>query len=79
MVRSVCHKSTRQSPLIWTFAIPSPYPTFLEKLKEYSFLSSEDRESWAELCSRTAHLGEDADNRVRRRHQPADYASKSYV
>ncbi|KAK6750508.1 hypothetical protein RB195_002466 [Necator americanus] len=27
---------------------------------------AEDREGWAELCSRTAHLGEDADNRVRR-------------
>ncbi|KAK6761149.1 hypothetical protein RB195_022277 [Necator americanus] len=26
----------------------------------------EDRESWAELCSRTAHLSEDAGNRVRR-------------
>ncbi|KAK6748519.1 hypothetical protein RB195_001253 [Necator americanus] len=30
---------------------------------------AEDREGWAELCSRTTHLGEDADNRVRR-HQP---------
>ncbi|KAK6726427.1 hypothetical protein RB195_004629 [Necator americanus] len=28
---------------------------------------AEDREGWAELCSRTAHLGEDAGNRVRRR------------
>ncbi|KAK6743815.1 hypothetical protein RB195_010861 [Necator americanus] len=27
---------------------------------------AEDREGWAELCSRTAHLGEDAGNRVRR-------------
>ncbi|KAK6727868.1 hypothetical protein RB195_005503 [Necator americanus] len=27
---------------------------------------AEDREHWAELCSRTAHLGEDAGNRVRR-------------
>ncbi|KAK6735984.1 hypothetical protein RB195_018945 [Necator americanus] len=27
---------------------------------------AEDRESWAELCSRTARLGEDAGNRVRR-------------
>ncbi|KAK6734131.1 hypothetical protein RB195_017732 [Necator americanus] len=27
---------------------------------------AEDREGWAELCSRTAHLGEDAANRVRR-------------
>ncbi|KAK6744132.1 hypothetical protein RB195_011066 [Necator americanus] len=26
---------------------------------------AEDREGWAELCSRTAHLGEDAGNRVR--------------
>ncbi|KAK6727757.1 hypothetical protein RB195_005440 [Necator americanus] len=32
---------------------------------------AEDREGWAELCSRTAHLGEDAGNRVRH-HQPAD-------
>ncbi|KAK6761138.1 hypothetical protein RB195_022270 [Necator americanus] len=31
-----------------------------------------DREGWADLCSRTAHLGEDVDNRVRRCHQPAD-------
>ncbi|KAK6765804.1 hypothetical protein RB195_025615 [Necator americanus] len=30
---------------------------------------AEDREGWAELCSRTAHLGEDEGNRVRRRHQ----------
>ncbi|KAK6764717.1 hypothetical protein RB195_024882 [Necator americanus] len=27
---------------------------------------AEVREGWAELCSRTAHLGEDASNRVRR-------------
>ncbi|KAK6735311.1 hypothetical protein RB195_018483 [Necator americanus] len=27
---------------------------------------AEDREDWAELCSRTAHLGEDAGNRIRR-------------
>ncbi|KAK6735934.1 hypothetical protein RB195_018910 [Necator americanus] len=27
---------------------------------------AEDREGWAELCSRTAHLSEDAGNRVRR-------------
>ncbi|KAK6735133.1 hypothetical protein RB195_018367 [Necator americanus] len=27
---------------------------------------AEDREGWAELCLRTAHLGEDAGNRVRR-------------
>ncbi|KAK6727023.1 hypothetical protein RB195_004992 [Necator americanus] len=27
---------------------------------------AENREGWAELCSRTAHLGEDAGNRVRR-------------
>ncbi|KAK6758622.1 hypothetical protein RB195_016068 [Necator americanus] len=27
---------------------------------------AEDREGWAELCSRTAHLDEDAGNRVRR-------------
>ncbi|KAK6730590.1 hypothetical protein RB195_007197 [Necator americanus] len=27
---------------------------------------AEDRESWAQLCSRAAHLGEDAGNRVRR-------------
>ncbi|KAK6744745.1 hypothetical protein RB195_011457 [Necator americanus] len=27
---------------------------------------AEDREGWAELCSRTAHLGGDAGNRVRR-------------
>ncbi|KAK6761251.1 hypothetical protein RB195_022350 [Necator americanus] len=27
---------------------------------------AEDKEGWAELCSRTAHLGEDAGNRVRR-------------
>ncbi|KAK6749489.1 hypothetical protein RB195_001850 [Necator americanus] len=27
---------------------------------------AEDREGWAELCSGTAHLGEDAGNRVRR-------------
>ncbi|KAK6735973.1 hypothetical protein RB195_018937 [Necator americanus] len=27
---------------------------------------AEDREGWAELCSRTAHLGENAGNRVRR-------------
>ncbi|KAK6762241.1 hypothetical protein RB195_023090 [Necator americanus] len=27
---------------------------------------AEDREGWAELCSTTAHLGEDAGNRVRR-------------
>ncbi|KAK6756514.1 hypothetical protein RB195_014744 [Necator americanus] len=27
---------------------------------------AEDREGWAELCSRTAHLGEDAGDRVRR-------------
>ncbi|KAK6762019.1 hypothetical protein RB195_022928 [Necator americanus] len=27
---------------------------------------AEDREGWAELCSMTAHLGEDAGNRVRR-------------
>ncbi|KAK6763985.1 hypothetical protein RB195_024353 [Necator americanus] len=27
---------------------------------------AEDREAWAELCSRTAHLGEDAGNRFRR-------------
>ncbi|KAK6750209.1 hypothetical protein RB195_002293 [Necator americanus] len=27
---------------------------------------AEDRDGWAELCSRTAHLGEDAGNRVRR-------------
>ncbi|KAK6738286.1 hypothetical protein RB195_020414 [Necator americanus] len=27
---------------------------------------AEDREGWAELCSRTAHLGEDAGNRVGR-------------
>ncbi|KAK6735100.1 hypothetical protein RB195_018348 [Necator americanus] len=27
---------------------------------------AEDREGWAELCSRTAYLGEDAGNRVRR-------------
>ncbi|KAK6764702.1 hypothetical protein RB195_024869 [Necator americanus] len=27
---------------------------------------AEDREGWAELSSRTAHLGEDAGNRVRR-------------
>ncbi|KAK6761156.1 hypothetical protein RB195_022282 [Necator americanus] len=26
---------------------------------------AEDREGWAELCSRTAHHGEDAGNRVR--------------
>ena len=32
---------------------------------------AENREGWAELCSRTAHLGEDAGNRVRRRHLPA--------
>ncbi|KAK6763073.1 hypothetical protein RB195_023687 [Necator americanus] len=33
---------------------------------------TEDREGWAELCLRTAHLGEDAGNRVRRCHQPTD-------
>ncbi|KAK6761796.1 hypothetical protein RB195_022762 [Necator americanus] len=27
---------------------------------------AEDRKDWAELCSRTAHLGEDAGNRVKR-------------
>ncbi|KAK6761886.1 hypothetical protein RB195_022830 [Necator americanus] len=27
---------------------------------------AEDREVWAELCSKTAHLGEDTDNRARR-------------
>ncbi|KAK6755703.1 hypothetical protein RB195_014222 [Necator americanus] len=34
---------------------------------------AEDRQGWPELCSRTAHLGEDAGNRVRRcGHQPTD-------
>ncbi|KAK6757721.1 hypothetical protein RB195_015499 [Necator americanus] len=33
---------------------------------------AENREGWAELCSRTEHLGEDAGNRIRRSNQSAD-------
>ncbi|KAK6730131.1 hypothetical protein RB195_006910 [Necator americanus] len=69
----------KSSSLLWTYTEETSKPPRSTSSEEFKLekitrpkkevLGSRSREGWGELCSRTAHISEDAGSRVR--YQPA--------